>query len=557
MGFDSLEKMSSDDIKLANETAHKRYLEGIAFDSMNDGQYMQTETGNDEESHGFVAAKARSAVGSQSDSYTSQIADAEQEKHSTSDDQAESVQGFHSEAVQANPGKENGVDDHDKASVSSAAPSGSLERIKTRFFSSKLSKHRQIYAKKFLLNCFLLGSLAIAMFSLYWGALYNHSAHYDLIKFIAVVDDDAGTLISPEVGNMKTGLIPILESATAQFDIYNTSTFYEKYGNDRPMVDKVHELVHKKNYWGSLIVSYEASNQLLASLYYADVAEYNSTNYFEFFYETARDLSNMRASILPLLTGIETEFKETFFYQTYLPNALANFPNATAVKVAGAANMKWNQIDNRPFNDFTLMGPMQVGLIYCILLTFFQLALFGPVHMMLSPLLKPKHIILYRLGTSWAAYFVLSLFFCTVSAIFQIDFTPAFGKGGFVVYWMTTWLLMGAVGGANENVLSLLLAYCPQYLGFWLISWIILNISPSFVPLVLANRLYRYGYMTPIYNALEIYRVIFMNTYKGEMGRNYGILVAWCVLNTALFPLVMKILARKFMNDAKKRATQK
>ena len=216
--------------------------------------------------------------------------------------------------------------------------------------------------------------------------------------------------------------------------------------------------------------------------------------------------------------------------------------------------MQWREIDNRAFTDSTLMGPMQVGLIYCVLLTFFQLSLFGPVHGMITPLLKPVHIIIYRLVSSWATYFFLSLFFCTVSAIFKVDFTLAYGRAGFIVYWMTTWLLMGAVGGANENVLSLLLAFYPQFLGFWLITWIILNISPSFVSMVLCNRLYRYGYMTPIYNGLECYRVIFMNTYKGNLGRNYGVLVAWCVLNTLLFPLVMKVVGKKFKNDAKKKA---
>lgn len=39
-----------------------------------------------------------------------------------------------------------------------------------------------------------------------------------------------------------------------------------------------------------------------------------------------------------------------------------------------------------------------------------------------------------------------------------------------------------AVGGANENVLSLVITYCPPYLSIWLMTWIILNISAFILP---------------------------------------------------------------------------
>lgn len=104
---------------------------------------------------------------------------------------------------------------------------------------------------------------------------------------------------------------------------------------------------------------------------------------------------------------------------------------------------------------------------------------------------------------------------------------------------------MMAVGGANENVLSLVIAYCPPYLSIWLMTWIILNISASFYPMVLNNEFYRYGYIMPIHNAVDIYKVIFLNLTKRKMGRNYGILVAWVALNTSLMPFCMKFAGKK------------
>lgn len=56
----------------------------------------------------------------------------------------------------------------------------------------------------------------------------------------------------------------------------------------------------------------------------------------------------------------------------------------------------------------------------------------------------------------------------------------AFGKCDLLVYWMTTWLLMIVLGGANENVTILDSTVGAQYMGFWLMASIVLNIATSF-----------------------------------------------------------------------------
>ena len=158
--------------------------------------------------------------------------------------------------------------------------------------------------------------------------------------------------------------------------------------------------------------------------------------------------------------------------------------------------------------------------------------------------LKPRSLFFYRILISWSMFFFLSLFTCTVSAIFQIDFTPGFGKAGFVIYWMTSWLVMTAVGMANENILSIILTFCPQYMSYWMIIWTILNIAPSLYPLVLISRFYRFGYAMPIHNGVQIYRVIFLDISRHQMSRNYGILAAWVAVNTAINPFVNKFISK-------------
>ena len=424
---------------------------------------------------------------------------------------------------------------------------GSLQRMATSFFSPRLQAQRKHVWFQFLFNIFALAALTISVFSLYWGALYNRNSHLGKVRILAVIQDD---------GSLPGALPAIIDANPGGWHVYTSEQFQSKYHINETQVDsKIEHLVHTQKFWMSLNVKPNATNALHESLQNPSADPFVASNYFEAIYESGRDPTNFRSSILPLLQEVELSFQKNYT-SSYLPELLShtNLSNASPANLAAAGNLEFGSKDMRPFSNYVLLGPLQVGLIFCVLLTFFQLAMFGPLHGMVSPKLKPAHILIYRYCISMTAYFFLSLFFCTVSAIFQVDFTPTFGRAGFMVYWMSTWLIMAAVGGANENVLSLIIAWAPQYMGFWLVFWIVSNISPSFFPLALMNNFYRYGYMMPIHNAMDIYKVIFLNTYKGTLGRNYGILCAWVVINSILFVPVLKLVGNRMKQNAQRAA---
>ncbi|CAR24597.1 SNG1 family protein [Lachancea thermotolerans CBS 6340] len=424
-----------------------------------------------------------------------------------------------------------------------------LSRVVTGFFSDRMHTERRTLLGKFLLNHLLLGMLIMAVFSLYWGAMYKRSSHLHKVKVLAVIQDDGGD--GGSAGGVATAIPQLLESVPGTWHVYNTSSFQQRYGVAGGEIDaKIHKLVHDEKYWMSLNVKPNATNALLDSVRRASAPAFNSSQYFEAFYESGRDPTNMKSTILPLMLQLEA-LHQNYHASVYLPAVLQNASQTMAQaarNVAQAGRMVYGQVDSRPFSDYVLLGPLQVGLIYCILLTFFQLALFGPIHGQMGQKLKPSHMLLYRYTIAFVNYFFLSLFFCLVSLAFQVDYTKTFGRGGFMVAWMTSWLLMAAVGGANENMITMVMSVAPQFLGFWMIFWVVLNISPSFYPMDLTNNFYRYGYMTPIYNGVMMFRVIFLDLYRGNLGRNYGILCAWVVVNMALFPFVMKF----FIHQKKK-----
>lgn len=263
----------------------------------------------------------------------------------------------------------------------------------------------------------------MSVFSLYWGATYQRSKHMHKVKILAVVQDEPGT------GTGIASSIPTLaEQAPGTWHVYNTSSFQQKYGVAQDEVDaKIQQLVHDQKYWVSLNVKPNATSTLIESLQNSRASPFNSSAFFELFYESGRDPTNLKSSILPIALSLESRY-QNIYASTILPGILSNITQRVgdvSRNVAMAGNMVFAQVDNRPFNDYVLLGPLQVGLIYCILLTFFQLALFGPIHALLGQKLKPVHMLLYRYVIAFVNYFFLSLFFCLVSLAFQVDFTKA------------------------------------------------------------------------------------------------------------------------------------
>ena len=63
----------------------------------------------------------------------------------------------------------------------------------------------------------------------------------------------------------------------------------------------------------------------------------------------------------------------------------------------------------------------------------------------LNQKLNTRSLIVVRLASSFAAYFVVSLFYALLSLTFQVDFTRKFGHAGFLVFWVLNWAGMTSV----------------------------------------------------------------------------------------------------------------
>lgn len=416
-----------------------------------------------------------------------------------------------------------------------------LQRVQTgfSFFNDKLSNQRKSLALKTLLIYAVMGTFILAIFSIYWGSSYQRTSRFKNLRMLVVIEDDQtvnGT--APYIGNFMR---QTLETPEAKFlgnwEIQNTTEFQElarSHGHDT--YAEIQRQVHHQKYWASIYVKPNATINLKNAIINGDTSYNVSYNSVVSFYETGRDMSGMNQYVTPHLQAIGGMFlhQQANIMELLLAHVDTStvFANINAIKVA-SLSLEITYVDARPANDPVLMAPLQVGLIYMIIVTFFGFNFFGDVHReVIKSGVKKWHLLTYRVVASIASFFVISLFFSLVSLAFQVDFTVAFGKSGFLVYWMTTFIAMCAVGCMNEMMAMLCILVHPPLLGFWLLFWVISNIAATFSPIALCAKFYRYTYAMPIHAAYEINKVIFFDTYKGAMGRNFAILVIWAVFAT-------------------------
>lgn len=485
---------------------------------------------------------------------------AEQYSQRREDDEEQHVQSQSTSSEETDVSRAAQEADDKSAEQTSGQDPGSVKHAlgapplkeKVGFFHPSLKTVRKDVCVKFALVWFLMACLVIAMFSLYWGSLYKRPSYYHRLQTLIVIEDDAITDVYPSFGNAYIDIINSNFSSEGDFTILNGSqeieSFFGPYTN---LTQEIITQVHHRKYWTATHIFANATlNQL--NFYKGDISPEPAA--LEIIYESGRDPAAM-----PSIVGIQTMIARTFtntVFPTIAPQLLKQLSSDQLQTLFNSTSLQLTPLvatlDYRPFSNSILIAPLQVGLIFIIISSFFLFNFFGQVHAILLPHIKIQHYLLYRTIGNHISYLVLSLFISTVSAIFQIDFTLSVGKAGFVVFWLSNYLTMAAVGGANENVCMVLFAYYPPLLGFWLLSFVILNIAPTFSPMALTNVFYRYGYAFPIHQANEIFKVLLLNLWKGHLGRNYGILVVWIALNTILMPFCLKFAGKQLGKKAAK-----
>jgi len=186
-------------------------------------------------------------------------------------------------------------------------------------------------------------------------------------------------------------------------------------------------------------------------------------------------------------------------------------------------------------------APMEAAYIYNVIFTF-HLVILSTVARLSTGLqmkLTTSSLLKIRLAVPAFGYFWFSLWYTLVNRAFQVPFNNSLGSAGFVVFWALNYITYLAVGLALESLISLL---TMRWFPFALISWIILNITSSFLPIELMQPFYRWGRAFPFRLNVEATKLILYDTQPRHiLGQYMGGLLAWTfagIISLVLFQLL-------------------
>ncbi|KAH7099950.1 hypothetical protein BKA62DRAFT_268536 [Auriculariales sp. MPI-PUGE-AT-0066] len=305
----------------------------------------------------------------------------------------------------------------------------------------EIAAARGLYVKAMTFSTATTIIMLLAILSMYWGAFWQVPSHLHKLD-ITVVDLDGGSIgqavvalfASPQVTGGKNQLSYTMASS-----------------RDFSSVDDVREYVLSEHTWGAVVVAPGASANLQQALTTGD-ATYNSSTVLTVLIVGARNENAVARLIQPPVTGALNHFVE-LYADSHSRGIPDNIDVRAVLKTAPQLinrPVSYHTEDIRPFDVPVASAVDFVGLIYLLVLVFLTAMLNYNIRLMtgLNELLSLQALIAVRFIVPFACYFFLSWFYSFISLAFQVPFSRAVGSGGFVLYWLSSFLGMSALGAA-------------------------------------------------------------------------------------------------------------
>ncbi|KAH2955567.1 hypothetical protein KXV49_009507 [Aspergillus fumigatus] len=383
-------------------------------------------------------------------------------------------------------------------------------------------------------------------------AFFRSTGPSNSVDFDNQVDPYRNESITPIVGPAVTDVANRLiksEREHVGYEIRSPADF-----NFDPWA--VRQGVYDEHAYAAIIVNPNATTLLYEAVTNGH-SSYDPTGAAQFIIISARDQATYSNYIEPALSWFQLEvFAE--FGPRWIQTLTRESMDISRVPQAVNPAIGFYKVDLRPFGPAAATPSVTIGLIYLIIIAFFNTPFLMPVHMQFikgdHPPLKNAQWLIWRLCSSILAYFFLSLFYSFVSLAFQIPFAHspapdtlpaddpnAYGHGSFVVFWMLNWVGMTALGLPCENM-GMILGF--PYSALFLIFWVITNVATGFYALDLAPGFFAWGYAFPLHRIVEALRTILFGTHSW-IGLDFGILFAWIGLSIILYPFAAFVMRWK------------
>ena len=381
----------------------------------------------------------------------------------------------------------------------------------------------QARKKKFFLIVGVLGIMLQILFlgnmSYLYGSIWKNSSRYHAFQ-ILFVDYDQGVVgqaVWNAYQNLKGPMFPTLvRGARSQY----------------PSLDSVIDTVRDTTYWAAFITNRGASENLTLALQSSkDAQQYDPSSALTYVWNEVRYPPFSDEALLANLEALVAATR--LAYNALNGSAALSLVNADDIEsvqvllnpiMASAVNIM-------PTTQGVKLFYNTVSMVMPILQQFFFLLILNGVSQELNLYSKLPVLIsgVVRAGLSIAFDLIASL--CMTGYIWGFRESWPVTADQFVLTWMLLWLLMHI----HFLILDAATAFLPlPALPFFILTWIIINITSTISPFEVNPGFYRWGYALPANEAYTVLTDIWSSGSVPRLYRAMPILFSWWIFGIGL-----------------------
>ncbi|GMF74914.1 unnamed protein product [Aspergillus oryzae] len=268
-----------------------------------------------------------------------------------------------------------------------------------------------------------------------------------------------------------------------------------------PTEQDVRNAVCKGHYWGAIYSKANASARLATALSSPEAARvYNNSQALTYIWNGAKysayaqSVYSMLVQLVQGTGGVYDQMNGTTILST------ANISDPYIAKTV-LDPISSSSIDLQPMAQGVRFYYNTVSMVMPILQQFFFLMALNGIsaQFKIFSSLSLKQNMVLRLIISICYTFIASLCMSGYIWAFREDWNATSDQFGLT--WMAIWLVMHL----NFLIIDAATAFIPmQFMSFFMLTWIILNVSSSIGPFELSPGFYRLGYVFPAHELYEI-----------------------------------------------------
>ncbi|GAA5963798.1 hypothetical protein JCM21900_000045 [Sporobolomyces salmonicolor] len=422
-------------------------------------------------------------------------------------------------------------------------------------FSGELKGERRGFLKSFLQGLALTNLFMWCALPIYWGAYFRQEENlYRLTVGVIDMDSPAATAAgrTPVLGpallagpsQLKDHHIEFVVLDNVPYDISSAI-------GGQPRGLDVHQYamsaVQNEDYFGVIVANANATITAVSA--YESLANgtqsvmYDGSGALTMYYSEGRNFETVDQWVAPGMTSFLSQHVCSAAASTLSAQLLPRLGALSAEQYSAidkvalgsvlAMPFSYTEYNLRPVDEFAAIPATSVGMIYLLIFTYFISIFWSRARAAIENKLRLGELVILRIAVPVAFYLLISLWISLVTLAFHVDFTRFWGKGGFPIFWASNFVCQIAVGMPMEIALAFL---GPRYTAFFLIIWVILNVSVAFIDVADQDHFYSYGFIAPIFQAVQVGKAVIFGV-KQRFGQYFGINIAWAVIGCGALAL--------------------